>query len=572
MNTVFFLILRRMRAPLLVLSAVYCVATFGLTIIPGQDDQGNLWYMDFFHAFYFVTFMGTTIGFGEIPYPFTDAQRMWALVTIYVTVVAWLYAIGKLLSLIQDETLRKAVVEYQFERTINRLREPFYLVCGYGDTGSKLVDALEQHLVSSSVVEIRQERTDFLILANHPVFVPRLCGDASDPENLKLAGICNPLCAGVVALTDSDSVNLHIAITAKVLNPTIKVICRAESKEVEANMASFGTDFIVDPFEAFADRLSTALTAPSVFLVNEWLRSERGSQLQEFSPMPRGRWVLCGFGRFGQAVYDRLIEKGLPVQVIEPSPDTRHPPDGSVIGWGTEASTLKEGKIESAVGIIAGTHDDSNNLSIIVTAKELNPSLFVIARQNEHINRAIFGASPADIVMEASAVVAQKIRTHIVNPLLEDFISLAMREDEKWGQHLKHRLLEICDETTPETWEITVNQRDAYALIPCLNAGETITLDHLLTRHTDRDQSLSAIVLLVERGGEIFILPAGELAVQRDDRILFTGTSTSMSDQAWTLQNAVALTYILTGDALPQSAIWRLIRRLFGNEVPGRAL
>ena len=61
MNTVLFLILRRMRPPLLLLTIVYAVATFGLTLLPGLDDEGNVWHMDFFHAFYFVTFMGTTI-------------------------------------------------------------------------------------------------------------------------------------------------------------------------------------------------------------------------------------------------------------------------------------------------------------------------------------------------------------------------------------------------------------------------------------------------------------------------------------------------------------------------------
>ena len=59
--------------------------------------------MNFFHAFYFVSFMGSTIGFGEIPYAFTDAQRAWVLITIYTSVVAWLYTIGTLLSLIQDQ-------------------------------------------------------------------------------------------------------------------------------------------------------------------------------------------------------------------------------------------------------------------------------------------------------------------------------------------------------------------------------------------------------------------------------------------------------------------------------------
>ena len=58
--------------------------------------------MSFFHAFYCVSYMGSTIGFGEIPYPFSDAQRMVVTVAMYVTVISWLYAIGTLFAVIQD--------------------------------------------------------------------------------------------------------------------------------------------------------------------------------------------------------------------------------------------------------------------------------------------------------------------------------------------------------------------------------------------------------------------------------------------------------------------------------------
>ena len=71
MSDIFFLVLRKMRTPLIALISTYAIATLGMTLIPGIDDQGNIWHMSFFHAFYFVSFMGTTIGFGEIPYAFT---------------------------------------------------------------------------------------------------------------------------------------------------------------------------------------------------------------------------------------------------------------------------------------------------------------------------------------------------------------------------------------------------------------------------------------------------------------------------------------------------------------------
>ena len=80
---VVFLALRRLRGPLIILISVYGIAVLGLTLIPGVNPEGNPESMSIFHAFYFVSFMGSTIGFGEIPHPFTDAQRMWVLVCIY---------------------------------------------------------------------------------------------------------------------------------------------------------------------------------------------------------------------------------------------------------------------------------------------------------------------------------------------------------------------------------------------------------------------------------------------------------------------------------------------------------
>jgi len=62
-HPVIFLILRRMRIPLIVLILVYAVAVLGYVMIPGVDDQGEPHRMSFFHAFYFVSasFMRSTL-------------------------------------------------------------------------------------------------------------------------------------------------------------------------------------------------------------------------------------------------------------------------------------------------------------------------------------------------------------------------------------------------------------------------------------------------------------------------------------------------------------------------------
>src|SRR5688572_20609177 len=81
-----FLILRRMRAPLITLIVIFAVSVLGLTLVPGEDQAGEPGRMSFLDAFYFMSYTATTIGFGELPYTFTDAQRLWVMVCIYLTV------------------------------------------------------------------------------------------------------------------------------------------------------------------------------------------------------------------------------------------------------------------------------------------------------------------------------------------------------------------------------------------------------------------------------------------------------------------------------------------------------
>jgi hypothetical protein len=86
--------------------------------------------MSIFHAFYFVSFMGSTIEFGEIPYTFTDAQRMWVLVCIYFSVVAWLYAIARGIALAQDPAFRLPATCFNARWDASTIRSILYAATG----------------------------------------------------------------------------------------------------------------------------------------------------------------------------------------------------------------------------------------------------------------------------------------------------------------------------------------------------------------------------------------------------------------------------------------------------------
>ena len=557
--------MRRMRIPLLVLLTVYTIAVVGMTLIPGVDDKGLPWRMDFFHAFYFVSFTGTTIGFGEIPYEFSAAQRMWVTVSLYMTVIAWFYAIGTLLTLVQDEALRRTVIESRFARAVSNIHEPFYLICGYGDTGQALVSSLEKRFMRSVVIEIRQARIDILAIENYPIYVPKLCADASKPLHLVEGGLKNSDCAGIVALTNDNLANLHIAITSKLLKPNLTVISRVDSHEVAANMDSFGTNYLIDPFDIFARKLHTALHSPNLLQLRECLTGNIDiTSCKPLNPPRQGLWILCGYGRFGKAVYERLkTEKDIRLVVIEAAPGmTGYPRGEYVIGRGTEADTLQQAHIEEAVGIVAGTDDDVNNLSVVMTARELNQNIFVVIRQNKAHNQIIFEAAKADIVMQPSQIIANHIRVLLTTPLLVNFIRLAKRRDKLWTNQLISRLQKVLNNTTPNLWEISIDSDGAPAICDALSREyNLINLECLLRDPRVRDDNLPCLPLLLVRGEIKILLPEETESLAMGDKLLWCGKRGAQKWMEWTLRDPLVLVYLSTGEIVPRSYVWRWLQK-----------
>jgi voltage-gated potassium channel len=564
-SKVTFMIMRRMRTPLLVLLFVYTVAILGLTLVQGVDDQGRPWTMSFFHAFYVVSYTATTIGFGEIPYTFSEAQRLWVSVTLYLTVIAWIYAIGVLLNLIQNQAFQRVVVANRFARMVKRIHEPFYLICGFGDTGKALVRALTDRGMRAVVLDANDDDIQFMGLQNFTIDVPGLCADCSVPHNLIKGGLKHPHIKGIVALTNREAVNLKIAITSKLLNPDLPVICRGETQQYEDNMASFGTDHIIDPFTIFADQIALALRKPGIFLLYNWLTGVPDSRIPEPIFPPEGIWILCGYGRFGKAMHTKLSESGVNVVTIENDPQNTQCPPDSIIGWGTEACTLQEAGIESAVGLVAGTEIDANNLSIVMTAQQLNPNLFVVIRQNRRTNRGLFQSIHSDLVMEPSEIVAREVRVLLTMPLLPLFLSEAYKQEKDWANRVATHIIAIIGDTLPEVWSVEITAKSSPACITAMNKGINIPINLLITNPRDRNKKLKCMPLMRIRHNKTELTPGVDEMLEPGDSLLFCGQHGVASLMAWSLNNEKALNYLLTGDETPDGYLWSWLLKKKNN-------
>ena len=555
-----FLVMRRMRAPLIILIAIFAISTVGLTLIPGQDLEGRPWRMGFFDAFYVMSYTASTIGYGEIPYPFTYNQRMWVTISIFLTVVGWAYAIGSLLALVQERSFRQALALQHFTRKVQRLNEPFLLICGYGRTGELLAQSLDALGRRFVVIDRDDERIDDLYLDSYHADVPGLSADAGDPSHLAIAGLDHPSCEGVLALTDNDETNLAVVQTAALLRPDVPTIARAVSPTVCRRMQAFGTPTVVNPFDRFGDHLRIALRAPASYQLMTWLESGPGAPLpQRGSPPSHGHWVMCGYGRFGQEVTDDLRAEGLDVAVIESRDVRDHQPD-AIIGSGYEPRVLAAAGIDEAVGFVAGTDNDTTNLSLVIAARKANPKVYVAARQNKATSASLFAAIDVDSLLVPADVVAHEVYAQLSTPLMWRFLQEVPRRDDAWAAGVIDRLMELCGEHLQAVWKVRLTTTEAPALQAWLATGEA-RLGDLLRNPDDRDERLHTVPLLLAGEDRVEIAPADDFVLQRDDELLLVGWPSARRLLDNTLLVDATRAYVVSGRYVPSSWIWRRLSR-----------
>jgi voltage-gated potassium channel len=554
-----FLILRRMRAPLIVLIVIFSVSVLGLTVIPGQDAEGRPWQMGFFDAFYVMSYTATTIGFGELPYPFTYNQRMWVTISIYLTVVGWAYAIGSLLALLQDRAFRSALALQHFSRKVSRLREPFLLIAGYGRTGELLGHSFDRLGRRFVVLDLDDERIDGLELGSYRADVPGLAADARDPGHLAVAGLSHTCCEAVVALTDDEEATLAIVMAAALLRPDLPVIARVTSRAIAERMQAFGSPSTVNAFDRFGDHLRLALRAPSSFQLLTWLESGPGAELPNRGLPPNsGRWIVCGYGRLGREVTADLRAEGMDVTVIEGRATDVEGAD-LLVGDGSDPWVMAQADLDRAVGLVAGTDNDTTNLSLVAAARRSNPSLFLAARQNRPASAPLFAAMEVDALLVPTEVVAHEVYAQLSTPLLWRFLRDMPALGDAWAEALVDRLTGVCGTHLQGLWKIRLTPQEAPTVGSWLASGSA-RLGTLLRNPEDRDEPLHAVTLIVMRDREAILAPDDDFVLRPGDELLLAGWAAARRALATILTVDGVLEYVVTGRRVPSSWIWRRLR------------
>ena len=560
MGSIFFIALRQLRLPLILIITIYAISIAGLVLIPGQSATGEPLHLSFFDAFYFVSYTATTIGFGEIPWSFTQAQRLWVTFIIYSSVVGWTFLIGGLLRLANDTAFQHAIIAARFARTVRFIREPFYIVCGLGETGKEIVQALDRLQIRSVVIDLQDQPLEELRLEDLSVDPPTLPADATQPDTLIRAGILKKECCGVIILSQNDQTNLAIAVACALLHPGLQIISRVQALDSAQLHRQIGVSTVINPFEVFSSNLLMAILSPHAYRLVSWLTGLPGTRLAAPLPAPPGRWVVCGYGRFGSLVVSTIKNAGYEVVVVDPD-ETHIPGIDVVTGNAINRDALEQAGIYRADGIVAGTDNDTDNLLIYLTAKELNPSIFTILRQNIVSNEKLFAASSADMVMVARKIIASECIAAIKTPLLVRFVALIRRQPDAWSADVIERLRKLVGDDVPEFWSFTLNPQEAPALLDLWrNKDTTISLGDLYRDLNDPAQTGPLMALLIERGGELIEMPSSSTVLQPHDHILMAGTAAMKSDLRHLLMNINVARHVILGDNVLGGYLFRTIK------------
>lgn len=533
---VIFLIMRRMRAPLIVVITTFSFCMGGMMLMPGVDPEGNPYRLNIFDAFYQMTITLTTVGYTEAPYPFSYPQRMWLTLSIFLLVISWAYTIGVFFALIQGNAFQSAVAVQRFQRQVRRLVEPFVIVAGYGEAGRIVGAELDEHYRRFVVIDRNQESVDSVVTEQLSFDVPAVQGDSASPGVLGMAGLGHRDCEGVLALTDDDDTNLAVVMAASLLRPDLPVLGRCAHESTRHRMEHFAPSSAISADDRFGTYTALSIRQPVVHQLLRWLMDNDQEQLLPARmDLAARRWMVCAEGEFGDAVVSGLAAIGVTVEQVDPSSE----PD-----------------VSGSVAFVAGTDNDTVNIALAEHARHTNPDVYLVLRQQTDAKKALLESLHIDSVYIATEVVAREVLARILTPVFWSFVDDAVTRDDQWATGVRDHLVQRCGTHTPEREVITLSADHAPAVAEWFKRGQTLTLRDLIRQPDDRDAVLPLAALVLVRGGETQIMPPEDTELTLDDQVLLVGKPGGLSAVGEIRHYPATVEYLATGRDVPLTWVW----------------
>ncbi len=234
---------------------------FGICAASAVILLGTLWYWliegwRWTEALYMTIITLSTVGFLEV-HPLGDRGHLFTIVLIILGVV-WLgYVVNRFTEALIQGYFQDGFKFQQSQRRMDNLTN-HYILCGFGRTGRQVASTLTTEEKDLIVIETNPDAVESAQALGYLV----LQGSATLDETLREAGI--ERAHSIISALPSDAENLYTVLSAKTLNPKVRVVVRANSEEGTEKLKQVGADVVVAPYMAVGKRMTIAALRPQV--------------------------------------------------------------------------------------------------------------------------------------------------------------------------------------------------------------------------------------------------------------------------------------------------------------------
>jgi len=292
-------------------------------------------------AFYMSVITISTVGFGEVQ-PLTETGRLFMAIMIMVNLGVVTYALAAFSYYIIEGKIFELMESSYMQARVDSLRS-HTIICGFGRYGREVARHLIEHKQPFVVVEENPEKFDLPEFENFEILYVN--GDATHDEALIEAGI-NRADSLITSLND-DSDNLFIVLSAKELNPALRIVSSAHSKRSREKLRRGGASHVILPEQIGGFYMATLINKPGAveffsYVTNE-LDSDIGFEEIRYDQLPpalRGKSILNMKLReeSGVNVIGHRLESGR--YAVNPGPEVVLGPGASFIAVGSQPQII----------------------------------------------------------------------------------------------------------------------------------------------------------------------------------------------------------------------------------------
>jgi len=289
----------------------------------------------FVDAVYMTIITVSTVGFGEV-HTLSDGGKLFTSVLILASIIVLGYAISML-----TQKLIHSQMSFFYSRNNKKRRlkkmEKHVIVVGYGRNGKQVVNEMLTLGLKLIVVDENHE----LVINNMGLPVRFIEGDATEDEVLIKAGI--KTARALISTLPNDADNLFVVLTARSLNPELKIISRASSESSQKKLRMAGVDNVVMPERVGGAHMATLVAQPDIveFLDHLSIHSDTPTQLMEIMcnelPPDLINKPICEIGIRKKSGANIIgLKTAIGDLIINPSPDTKLIPNSKLFVLGTK--------------------------------------------------------------------------------------------------------------------------------------------------------------------------------------------------------------------------------------------